>query len=62
MLLNTLKNEKIKKTQKNPLEARFYCVFVSGFFFWFYWAGFLMSTLIFMGLRWQDFIHFKVKH
>ena len=33
MLLNTLKNEKFKKVQKNPLEARFYCFFL-GFIGW----------------------------
>ena len=32
MLLNTLKNKKFKKTQKNPLEARFYWFFLGGFF------------------------------
>ena len=32
MFLNTLKNEKFKKTRKNPLEARFYWVFLGRFF------------------------------
>ena len=50
MLLNILKNKKFKKKTKNPFEAGFY------------WGGFLMPILIFMGLRWQDFIYFKVKH
>ena len=39
MLLNTLKNKKLKKT----LEARFYCFFFGEF----YWAGFLMPTLLY---------------
>ena len=33
MLFNSLKNEKFKKKQKNPLETRFH------------WAGFSMPTL-----------------
>ena len=35
MLSNILKNEKLKKTQENPLEAGFYWFFLGVFFFGF---------------------------
>ena len=47
MLLNTFKNKKFKKTQKNPLESLVLWVFL-GVFFGFYWVGFLMPTLTLM--------------
>ena len=41
MLLNTLKNEEFKKTQKKHLRLGFIGFFLDGF----YWVGFLMPTL-----------------
>ena len=45
MLLNTLKNKKFKETQKKKHLKQGFIGFLSGFF-GFYWAGFLMPTLI----------------